>query len=175
LWTKNAHRIPAGWNITLTDLSPGMLDEARRNLASVEHRFQFRAADAQNVPFEDAQFDAVIANHMLYHVPDRLRAFAEIRRVLRQNGELFAATNGQYHMQELYMLIKQFVPNLQEDSLEITEAEPLLAYTLSMISLNLQFLQPNITAFRAYLEKEIETKGSIHISKSAGLFTATKS
>ncbi len=91
LWADNLDRIPAGWEITLTDASPGMLAEAQRNL-SIQRRFAFRLADAQKLPFEDGAFDAVIANHMLYHVPDRPRAFSEIARVLRDGGTLYAAT-----------------------------------------------------------------------------------
>ena len=39
--------------------------------------------DAQQLPFPDAAMDAVLAMHMLYHVPDRPRGLAEMRRVLR--------------------------------------------------------------------------------------------
>jgi len=44
--------------------------------------------DAQALPFADHSFDAIIANHMLYHVPNRPAAYAEFCRVLnkpRQN------------------------------------------------------------------------------------------
>ena len=71
LWQKNLHRIPEGWDITLSDLSPGMVDKARENLADSAHPFHLQTINAQDIPFPDADFDAVIANHMLYHVPDR--------------------------------------------------------------------------------------------------------
>ena len=45
-------------------------------------------ADVQDLPFPDASFDAVIANHMLFHVEDRPRALGEIVRVLRPDGRL---------------------------------------------------------------------------------------
>ncbi len=98
LWRENLTRVPSGWSITLTDLSPGMLTEARQNLGNAAARFNFREVDAQALPFEDAAFDAVIANHMLYHVPDRARALSEIARVLQPGGRLFAATNGSANM-----------------------------------------------------------------------------
>jgi SAM-dependent methyltransferase len=47
---------------------------------------------------------------MLYHVPDRSRVLAEIRRALRPGGHLFAATNGQTHLRELHTLIERFDP-----------------------------------------------------------------
>src|SRR5207248_3230373 len=57
--------------------------------------------DAQTIPFREASFDGVIANHMLFHVPDRAKALTEIRRVLRPGGRFYASTIGQAHMVEL--------------------------------------------------------------------------
>ncbi len=53
LWKENVSRIPAGWNITLSDLSPGMLDAAWRNLVVTGRTFQFKEIDAQSIPFEE--------------------------------------------------------------------------------------------------------------------------
>src|SRR5688572_29754165 len=107
LWKENISRIPAGWHITLSDLSPGMLDAAWRNLVVTGRAFQFKEVDAQAIPFEDETFDAVIANHMLYHVPDRPTAIAEIRRVLKPNGHLFATTIGTNHLKEISNWIRR--------------------------------------------------------------------
>ena len=74
LWKENISRIPAGWRITLSDLSSGMLDAAWRNLVVTGRAFKFEEIDAQSIPYPDETFDAVIANHMLYHVPDRRKA-----------------------------------------------------------------------------------------------------
>jgi SAM-dependent methyltransferase len=109
LWRANRDRLSDGWRVILSDFSPGMVAEARQHLAA-HGRFAFLTADAQALPFPDGSFDGVIANHMLYHVPDRPQAFAEIRRVLRADGRLFAATNGRGHMQELDGLLRRFDP-----------------------------------------------------------------
>ncbi len=101
IWTTNRERIPAGWRCVLTDFSPGMVGAARRNLEGLRG-FRFAVADAQALPFPDGSFDTVIANHMLYHVPDRALALAGIRRVLRPGGRLFAATNGDKHLYEMH-------------------------------------------------------------------------
>ena len=93
LWDKNMDRIPAGWDMTLSDLSPGMIQEARDNLGG-RREIHFEVVDAQSIPFEAESFDGVIANHMLYHVPDRSRALSEIHRVLRGGGTFYAATGG---------------------------------------------------------------------------------
>ncbi len=101
LWKSNLGHIPGGWQITLSDFSAGMLAEARTNLAGAEGRFKFEHCDAQRLPFDDENFEVVIANHMLYHVPDRPQALAEIQRVLKPGGRFYAATNGLAHLQEL--------------------------------------------------------------------------
>ena len=71
------------------------------------NQFTFHVADAQSLPFADATFDGAIANHMLYHVPDRAKALGELRRILKPNGILFAATNGERHLTEIGELLRQ--------------------------------------------------------------------
>jgi SAM-dependent methyltransferase len=66
-----------------------------------------RVGDARRLPFEDGEFDAVLAAWMLYHVPDLDRALAEIARVLRPGGRLVAVTNAVGHMQELWDLARR--------------------------------------------------------------------
>ena len=110
LWLKNSHRIPNGWSITLSDFSPGMVEEAQVRLAGSDHSFVFAVFDAQCVPFAAESFDGVIANHMLYHVPNVQKALSEIRRVLRPGGRFYAATNGCDHLRELEELCSKFDP-----------------------------------------------------------------
>jgi ubiquinone/menaquinone biosynthesis C-methylase UbiE len=208
LWTENLNRTPSTWKITLSDFSPGMLQAAQKNLAQAVPRFDFKLINAQNIPYPDQHFDAVIANHMLFHVPDRKRAIAEIFRVLKPAGRFFAATNGQGHMNEIFELCLQWMPYFAEystnnfgvneftlengkdqlkppftevriehyeDALKVTEANPLVAYILSMASLDLsQANAETLDAFKKFIEEKISTEGSIHISKSTVLFVATK-
>ncbi len=68
LWRENGERIPPGWKITLGDLSPGMLADARGNLFGLDHPMRFEEVDAQDLPFEDGTYDVVIANP---HAPPR--------------------------------------------------------------------------------------------------------
>lgn len=110
LWVENLARVPADWRVTLSDLSPGMVAEARARLARHPAFVARAVADAQALPFGDAAFDAVVANHMLYHLPDRGRVLAEIRRVLGPGGRLYAATNGLEHMRELDDLGRRLAP-----------------------------------------------------------------
>jgi len=108
LWEGNTARLPEGSSLFLTDYSSGMLVKARQRLA--QPGLHFSAVDAQSIPFPTASFDAVLANHMLYHVPDRRRALAEIRRVLRPGGKLYAATNGQDHMRGMDEIVERLAP-----------------------------------------------------------------
>lgn len=111
LWVQNADRIPSGWDITLTDFSDGMLKDAQQNLKAIPRPFKYQIANAMELPFEDATFDAVIANHMLYHVPDRPKALSEFRRILKPGGWLFSATNGDKHLFELEQMLFQLDPD----------------------------------------------------------------
>ncbi len=105
LWRANRERIPTNWHITLSDFSTGMLAESQQALSDVDSISKFEVIDAQDIPYEAATFDLVIANFMLYHVPDLDKAVHEIRRVLKPGGQLVAATNGDKHMLELKQLI----------------------------------------------------------------------
>ncbi|MGI0014792.1 MAG: class I SAM-dependent methyltransferase [Nitrososphaera sp.] len=107
LWLENLYRTSAGWEIVSSDFSVGMLQHAQRRLGG-NRNFRFGIIDAQSIPFESRGFDAVIANHMLYHVPDKARAVAEIRRVLRPNGRFYASTIGERHLQEIAALVGKF-------------------------------------------------------------------
>lgn len=108
LWLENAERLPAGLAVVLSDLSGGMLDAARARLGPRMVRFAPCRIDAQAIPCADGRFDAVIANHMLYHVPDRAAAFAEIERVLRPGGRALVTTYAWTHLIELRELTARF-------------------------------------------------------------------
>lgn len=109
-WGLDNGRVPDGWSVTLTDLSPGMLDEARQNLSVHDREFGFEIADVCELSYGDASFDIVIANYMLYHASDQRIAVAEISRVLKPEGRLYAATNSETHIAEILELLAQHPP-----------------------------------------------------------------
>lgn len=111
LWLENMDRIPEGWEVSLSDFSPGMVNQAWQKLADQSHYFSFETIDAQAIPYEADHFDIVIANHFLYHVPDRAKAIAEIRRVLKPGGRLYTTTIGKDHLEELPDLVDRFAPD----------------------------------------------------------------
>src|SRR5262245_51145253 len=108
LWVENRSRIPIGWAMTVSDASVGMVVHARQRLSPSDGALTFAVIDAQALPFPTASVDAVIANHMLYHVPEQSRALAEIQRVLKPGGRLYASTVGQCHLGEIAALVERF-------------------------------------------------------------------
>jgi ubiquinone/menaquinone biosynthesis C-methylase UbiE len=195
IWRENLDRIPAGWRVTLSDLSAGMIDEARSTLGE---RAEYVVTDVQQLPFPDASFDAVVANHMLFHVPDRPRALGEIARVLRSGGQFRATTIGLDHLRRLRELvppksggqwdktrerftIEQVSGELApffvdvalepyEDSLEVTELEPLLDFVRSRGDVEEAELEP----LRQAAQEEIATRGSFHVTKATARVRARK-
>lgn len=83
------------------DLSDGMLRSARPAAGDRP----LLVSDAQALPFASASFDVALVMHMLYHVPDRARALAEIRRVVRPAGVTLVLTNSELHFRELDELL----------------------------------------------------------------------
>jgi ubiquinone/menaquinone biosynthesis C-methylase UbiE len=81
-----AHLHGLGVDITGVDLSPGMLDVARRSCPDVE----FEVASMLALPHADAAFAGVVAWYSTIHVPDNLlpTALSELARVLRPGGHL---------------------------------------------------------------------------------------
>lgn len=112
-WTANKDRLPHPACFTLTDISEGMLRDARRNLAPVNHDgFSFYVADAHCLPFEEEKFDLVIANHVLFYLENFPQACKEICRVLKKGGILIASTYGENHMAEVSKLVTDFDPRI---------------------------------------------------------------
>ena len=81
------------------DLSAGML------AGIAPGPWTTQLADVETLPFADATFQVILANHMLYHCPNVALAVSEIRRVLRSGGVLIATTNGDGNFSEAYDML----------------------------------------------------------------------
>ncbi|MBI9051065.1 MAG: methyltransferase domain-containing protein [Anaerolineaceae bacterium] len=200
LWLENLSKLPNDCKINLSDLSAGMLVEIQGKIK--DQRFSLMCMDAQNINFPNNHFDLIIANHMLYHVPDLSAALIEICKVLKPTGKLVAATNGIHHMEALYDLLHEFNPNIVSrkpllnfnlengemllspffsnvkrydfaSALHVTEIQPLLDYYSSMQTMGVDFNQYDQVKFSVFLEDKLQNDGKIIIKKAQGLFVAS--
>ena len=199
LWRQNLDRIPARWDITISDLSPGMLRDAIRGLGDRSQRFHIARIDAQRVPFDAGSFDLVVANHMLYHVPDRARACREIRGILKPAGRFLAATNSQDHMLELHKLIDRHLPpainfptlnftlesgqvELQKyfdqvdvhrlhGELRVPQAQPIVEYIRSIVPADAD-CDRELEMIRIEVQRQIDRRGIFRATTETGLFCA---
>ncbi len=118
LWTENSGRLPGQIQVVLSDISEGMLRDARRTVAEqyYEERcsnapnasFDFQVIDCHNIPYPDASFDLVIANHLLFYCEDIQQVCREVKRVLKPGGRFVCSTYGWQHMKEITHLVQEF-------------------------------------------------------------------
>ena len=85
---RNLPFYPEGVRLVGVELSPGMLEIARRRAQELGVQAELRVGDAHDLPFPDASFDTVVATLALCTIPDDRRAVAEAARVLRPGGLL---------------------------------------------------------------------------------------
>lgn len=182
--------LPKDCHVTLTDLSPGMLETARLNTAHLHA--EYAVCDAMALPYADASFDVVIANMMLYHVPDIDCALREIRRVLKPEGRFFAATFGEHGAVEAVLDMLQ-LPNTfnhrftlqngavqlapyfndvnimrREDALDVTYLPDLIGYLRSMQGMTVLADLPDEALLEVFQAHTV--KGVLSLPKEYGFF-----
>lgn len=108
LWSSNLKKLPADVDITLSDISEGMLRDARRTIGMEDFRFDFGVFDCNRLPYERDTFDLVIANHVLFYCEDIGRVAKEVTRVLKTDGTFVCSTYGSSHMKEVSELVQGF-------------------------------------------------------------------
>ena len=164
---------------------------------------QYQKVDIQEIPFPDNCFDVVIANQMLYHVPDLSKAISEVYRVLRRGGKFYASTNGnggmRTYLYNVRKLINPNTPDLSEgfsfsiqngneclskyfeqvqcynydDSLYVTETQDLIDWMKSTITIS-NYSDSDFNKLYDYFEDIRMKQGAIDIPKEIGLFIAAK-
>ena len=93
--------------IVATDLNQPMIDHAAQKTSA--RNVTWRQADAQALPFGDGEFDAVVCQFGAMFFPDRARAFAEARRVLRAGGRFFFSVWDRIEDNELGQLVTELL------------------------------------------------------------------
>lgn len=196
IWKENITKLPANCRLVLSDFSKNMLETARRNISEVEF-MDFQVIDIQSIPYSDSSFDIIIANMMLYHIPNLSKALQEVQRVLKPGGVFYCATYGEngiidileqqfsdlidYHKQDKVFTLQNGTEILQPffrdiecrwyaDALEVTHAEDLADYIMSVGNMScLNQLAKDTIVQRL---NEIKKNGTIHIPKEYGIFIA---
>jgi ubiquinone/menaquinone biosynthesis C-methylase UbiE len=77
--------IPDNGELIAADLNPGMLEVAKEKIKN--DKIQWKLADAQNLPFEDEQFDHQVFQFGVMFFPDKGKSFREANRVLKPDGK----------------------------------------------------------------------------------------
>jgi SAM-dependent methyltransferase len=105
-WEEAGPGLPDGLDVTLSDLSDGMLAEALDRVQGLRRDWTVggRVADVAALPFADRAFDVVLAAHMLYHLPQPGQGAAEIARVLKPDGVALIATNGAAMLKQIFAI-----------------------------------------------------------------------
>ena len=194
IWVGHDDLIAKCELLTLTDMSEGMLSTARENIGERKN-VAYALADIQDIPFEDDSFDAVIANSMLYHVPNIECGIREVRRVLRNEGVFYCATYGEnnftdvladwfeldgesfrpnhnFTMQNGEQKLKEVFTNVEanfyEDSLHITNIEDLTDYLRSLVSFKAIIDLPSDRIHEILMRHSCN--GTIELPKEYGMF-----
>lgn len=107
LWSENREWLPEHMQVVLSDKSYGMLRDVQRELGEDE-RFSYERFDCNEIPYGEAAFDLVIANHVLFYCEDIPQVLSECKRVLRPNGQFLCSTYGRNHMKEITELVQRF-------------------------------------------------------------------
>ena len=108
-------------SVELTDISEGMISDARRNVKKateswkerdIDVSFRFRVASCEKTGAKDEMYDLVIADHVLFYCKNINKALDEIVRVLKPGGVLVCSTYGSMHMQEISKLFRHMTREL---------------------------------------------------------------
>lgn len=108
---------PKGTYIAADSL-PQLLQSAQKQPQS--GAVQWLLDDIETLPFPDHSFDIILANQMLYHLPDLYGSIMELHRVLKPTGLLIATTHSQYTMAEFDTLTRRALTLLGHPPRETT-------------------------------------------------------
>lgn len=199
LWQQAGVEPGPGREIVLSDISAGMVQDAKKRLS--RKGFRFLCFDCADIPFEDGSFDRVVANHVLFYSKNIPRALREIARVLSPDGTFCASTYGSRHMQEISALVRRFDSRINlseidlyqifglengeallrehfeevvwqqyEDSLLVADADLLCDYIFSCHGNQAEILCSRKKEFRQYIAEEVRRSKGLRITKEAGVF-----
>lgn len=194
IWLNQKDYIERCSRIILTDFSEGMLLKAKKTLKQ-HPQIDYAVVDIQNIPFADQSFDFVIANMMLYHIPNISRGLSEVRRVLRRGGIFCCATYGEngimeyltrlfgeygvkeeanhtFTLQNGEEQLRTYFDTVErhnyEDLLEVTDVNDLADYIFSLTGMSSLRALPREIIIKVL--SKASTNGVLKVPKDYGLF-----
>ncbi|MBO4325616.1 MAG: class I SAM-dependent methyltransferase [Lachnospiraceae bacterium] len=197
MWKGQGELIAKCGMLVLSDFSEGMVGTAKENVGTPGN-IEYKVIDIQNIPYEDGTFDAVIANMMLYHVPDLKKGLSEVRRVLKKDGTFYCATYGEHGIVEYLAallgrygvedkinkvftlqngaeILGEFFDKVEKreyiDSLAVTDVDDMVEYIYSLSSMTTLSEVPK-AEIRDILIKHMND-GVLTVPKEYGMFLAS--
>ena len=194
MWKDKESVICTCSKIILSDFSEGMVATTRDNIGSYDN-IEYKVLDIQDIPYEDATFDIVIANMMLYHVPDIDKGLMEVRRVLKREGRFYCATYGEhgiieylskilsaygvedninknFTLQNGYEILSKIFSKVEKkeyiDSLAVTNIDDMVDYIYSLSSMTSLNGVPKQVINNILTENTID--GVLNVPKEYGMF-----
>ncbi len=198
MWKNQGELIASLSKLILSDFSEGMVETAESNVGC-HGNVEYRIIDIQSIPYPDESFDAVIANMMLYHVPDIEKALSEVRRVLKPNGTFYCATYGEHGIVEYLgailsdygvedkvnknftlqngrAILEKYFPAVERldypDSLEVTDPDDMVDYIYSLASMSSLSGVPRENIKEILLQHM--KNGVLTVPKEYGMFVSSK-
>ena len=202
LWSQNIAKVPNNIAIVLSDISEGILADARKAIGD-HPQFQYSVFNAKKIPFADNTFDLVIANHMLFYCDDIPETLQEVQRVLKPGAAFTCSTYSQRHMHEITDLVQNYNANIvlsstklyerfgldngrqilkpyfkdischkYQDAIELSDSMPIISYILSCHGNQNSILLDHYQDFKQYVDQQVED--GFHITKDAGFFSCKK-
>ncbi len=196
MWVGKGDLVKKCGKLILSDFSEGMLEQTRETLKDLKG-IEYQTIDIQNIPYEEHTFDIVIANMMLYHVPDLQKGLREVRRVLKEGGRFYCATFGENGIMEyIYGLLKdygvqsetnraftlqngaeklsQVFANVKRcdypDALEVTNLDDMADYVYSLSGMSGMQDVSRETLLEVLAAHTVD--GVLHVPKEYGMFIA---
>ena len=181
----------------LTDFLEGMIWTAHISIGDFSN-VTYRVADIQEIPFETNSFDIVIANMMLYHVPDLGKGLSEFKKVLKESGRFYCATYGEhgiiqfvadllkpygvedrvnknFTLQNGKQILAQYFSSVEMmeyiDSLEVTNIDDMLDYIYSLTSMT-EVSNIKRDVIKKVLEQNM-ADGILKVPKEYGMFVCS--
>jgi|KBSSwiStaDraftv2_1062776.scaffolds.fasta_scaffold104212_2 SAM-dependent methyltransferase len=98
-------------DVTSTDYVPALLESGRARAVAEGHTIKFQEADAENLPFANASYDAVMSTFGVMFTPNQERAASELLRVCKPGGKIGLANwTPDSFIGQLFKIIGRYIP-----------------------------------------------------------------